>query len=65
MNFVFVNPGVVASLVIVVIVSGNLFNYISITRYNMLLLHRLNINTILYIIKFTDKYVNYLPECEL
>ena len=49
MNSVFVNPGVAASLVIVVIVSGNLFvclsvfffNYISIIRYSMLLLHRI------------------------
>ena len=50
MNSVFVNPGIAASLVIiVVIVSGNLFvclsvrffNYISIIRYNMLLLHRI------------------------
>ena len=41
MNSVFVNPGIVASLVIVVIVSGIFFfNYISI-RYNMLLLHRI------------------------
>ena len=40
MNSVFVNPGVVASLVIVVIVSGIFFNYISI-RYNMLLLLRI------------------------
>ena len=36
MNSVFVNPGIVASLITVVIVSGIFFNYISI-RYNMLL----------------------------
>ena len=49
MNSVFVNPGIAASLVIVVIVSGNLFvclsvcffNYIGIIRYNMLLLCRI------------------------
>ena len=41
MNSVFFNPGIVASLVIVLIVSGIIFfNYISI-RYNMLLLHRI------------------------
>ena len=42
MNSVFVNSGIVASLVIVLIVSGIFFffNYISI-RYNMLLLHRI------------------------
>ena len=37
------------------------FNYISIT-YNMLLLQRILIQ---YCIKFSDKYFNYLHECEL
>jgi len=42
MNSVFVNPGIAASLVIAVIVSGNFFfNYRSILRYNLLLLHRI------------------------
>ena len=42
MNSVFVNPGIVASLLIVVIVSGIFFcNCISIIRYNMLLLHKI------------------------
>ena len=41
LNSVFVNPGIVASLVIVVIFSGIFFlNYI-IIRYNLLLLHRI------------------------
>ena len=47
MNSVFVNVGIVASLVVVVIISGNsffwgffVFSYISI-RNNMLLLHRI------------------------
>ena len=41
MNSWFNNPGIVVSLVIVVIMSGKFFfNYISI-RYNMLLLHRI------------------------
>ena len=43
MNSFFVNPGIAANLLIVVIVSGIFFffNCISIIRYNMLLLHKI------------------------
>ena len=54
MNYVFVNPGIVASLVIAANVSGIVcFNYVSVT-YNMLLLQRILIQ---YCMIFTDKYV--------
>ena len=54
MNSVFVNPGIVASLIIAANVSGNFFFYYISVTYNMLLFHRILIQ---YCMIFTDKYV--------